>query len=106
MQGHLSNESVLRAEVAWGSLQTAGVIDKEQLGIVCSLDKQKTEAQVALFHANSETCVRLFNALLAGGNKDDVVRYVLAMLDEEERERAGGSGREIRNLLSSYASLA
>jgi len=46
------------------------------------LDKQPLETQIKQFSANGVELASLVATVLAGVNKDDVIQYVLAMLDE------------------------
>jgi len=82
MGGATTNEEVLRSEVPWASFQTAGILTKEQLEMIYTLDKQEVSAQVALFKSKGSVLVTLFVDILTGINKDDVVCYALAMLDQ------------------------
>ena len=77
----MSNEDVLRSEVPWPSFASAGMISREQLELIYSLDKQPVRTQVALFHDKPLALVALFTDILTCINKDDVVLYTLVMLD-------------------------
>jgi V-type H+-transporting ATPase subunit H len=81
-QGALTNEDVLRLDMPWKSFCTAGIITKEQLEMLYQLDKQPIETQVAKFEQRGTALVDLMKDLLAGVNKDEVIQYVLALLDE------------------------
>ena len=78
----MSNEDVLRSEVPWPSFAAAGIISREQLEMIYSLDKQPTASQVAVFHDKGTAVVSLFIDIINGINKEDVICYTLAMLDE------------------------
>jgi len=80
--GPLSNESILRSEMPWASFQTAGIITKDQLELIYTLDKQEKTLQATLFHNKGPEMVTLFVDILAGINKDEVITYALAMLSE------------------------
>ena len=77
----MTNEDVLRSEVPWPAFQAAGVITKEQLELIYSLDKQDISVQVAQFKAKGPELAQMFIDLLLGVNKDDAICYLLAMLD-------------------------
>jgi V-type H+-transporting ATPase subunit H len=81
-QGSLTNEDVLRSEIPWPAFQNAGIISKEQLEMMYLLDKQTVDNQVAQFEANGVALADLMSVILAGVNKDEVIQYILAMLDE------------------------
>ena len=78
----MSNEDVLRSEVPWPSFAAAGIISREQLEMIYALDKQPTASQVAVFHEKGTAIVTLFIDIINGINKEDVICYTLAMLDE------------------------
>ena len=67
--GALSNEDVLRTQVPWASFANAGIVSREQLEMLYSIDQQQAEAQVALFHSNGTGYVSLFVDVLTGINK-------------------------------------
>ena len=67
--GAMTNEEVLRTEVPWASFQSAGILSKEQLEMIYSLDKQEPKTQVAQFHARGTMLVSLFVDILSGINK-------------------------------------
>ena len=73
---------MLRSEVPWVSFQTAGIISKEQLELIYTLDKQDIAVQTAFFHNKGTKMVNLFVDILTGINKDEVISYTLAMLGE------------------------
>ena len=77
----MTNEDALRAEVPWGSFQSAGIITRDQLEMIYSIDQQDPKTQVARFHAKGTAMVGTFVDILTGINKEDVVCYALAMLD-------------------------
>jgi len=79
--GSMTNEDALRTEVPWPSFASAGIISREQLEMIYSLDKQPVKAQVAQFHEKGLALVALFTDILTGINKDEVVCYSLVMLD-------------------------
>ena len=66
--------------------QEKGIITKEQLASVYHLVELVTtrqlSSQLLQFEARGVEMVSLFNALLTGVNKDEVVQYVLALMDE------------------------
>ena len=47
----MSSEDVLRQEVPWAAFQSAGIVTREQLELIYSMDDQPVTSQVALFHA-------------------------------------------------------
>jgi len=73
---------VLRSEVPWPSFAAAGIITRDQLEMIYTLDKQPVAVQVAQFHEKGLAFAKLFTDILSGVNKDDSVSYTLAMLDE------------------------
>jgi len=79
--GAMTNEDILRSEVPWPSFMSAGIISREQLEMIYSIDKQPVRSQVAQFHDKGLKLVALFTDILTGINKDDVVLYTLTMLD-------------------------
>jgi len=81
-QGSLTNEDVLRTEIPWPSFQNAGIISKEQLEMMYLLDKQTVEHQALQFETNGVGLTDMIATILAGVNKDEVIQYILAMLDE------------------------
>ena len=81
-QGSLTNEDVLRTEIPWPSFQNAGIISKEQLEMMYLLDKQTVEHQALQFESNGVALTDMIATVLAGVNKDEVIQYILAMLDE------------------------
>lgn len=50
--------------------------------MIYQLDKQSLDTQAVQFHARGVAHVELFRELLAGVSKDEVVQYVLGLLDE------------------------
>ena len=79
--GSMTNDEVLRTEVPWSSFATAGILSREQLELIYSLDKQPVGSQVAQFREKGTAAVALFTDIFTGINKDDVVCYSLVMLD-------------------------
>lgn len=77
----ITSEDVLRSEVPWPAFQSAGIISKEQLELIYSLDKQDVQVQVSQFKSKGLDLAQMFVALLTGVNKDDAVCYLLAMLE-------------------------
>ena len=77
----MSSEDVLRSEIPWPAFQSAGIITKEQLELIYSLDKQDVSVQVSQFKSKGAELAQMFVALLTGVNKDDAVSYLLAMLE-------------------------
>ena len=67
-------------EVPWAAFQGAGIITREQLELIYSMDDQPVARQVELFHEKGTNAVMLFVDILTGVNKDDVICYALAML--------------------------
>jgi len=100
-----TNEEVLRSEVPWASFQTAGVLTKEQLEMIYTIDQQAVSAQVTLFHAKGTILVTLFVDILTGINKDDVICYVLAMLDEIMDADGSIAGLFVQLLVSSNGAV-
>ena len=73
---------MLRSEIPWPSFQNAGIISKEQLEMMYLLDKQTVEHQALQFESNGVALTDMIATILAGVNKDEVIQYILAMLDE------------------------
>ena len=78
----MTNEDVLRSEVPWQSFLAAGIISREQLEMIYSLDKKPAAVQAATFKQIGTPLVTLFVDIINGINKEEVVCYTLAMLDE------------------------
>jgi len=72
--------SVLRKEVPWASFQAVGVISKDELEPIYASGKQ--DKFVQLLHSKGPVMVSLFVDILTGINKDEVISYALATLDE------------------------
>ena len=67
--GSMTNEQVLAMQVPWASFQTAGIISKDQLELIYSIDQQPVPSQCATFHAKGAVMVSLFMDILSGINK-------------------------------------
>jgi hypothetical protein len=80
--GTLTTEDVLRSEVPWPAFQSAGVITKDQLEQIYTLDKQEVSVQVMQFKAKGALLAQMFIDLVTGVNKDDAICYILAMLEQ------------------------
>jgi V-type H+-transporting ATPase subunit H len=80
-QTSLSNEDVLRTEVAWHTYP-ATVISKDQLALVFSIDKKPVGQQAAIFLKKGGEYVDTYTALLKGVNQEPVVIYILTVLEE------------------------
>ncbi|EOD22938.1 hypothetical protein EMIHUDRAFT_95543 [Emiliania huxleyi CCMP1516] len=78
-QGKITNEDVLRRE-------EKGIISKDELELMYQLveivQSKSVAAQAALIEMRSAEHAQLFKALLTGVNKDEVVMYILSLLDE------------------------
>lgn len=82
--GTLTNEDVLRTAVPWTTFANAGIISRDQMELIYALDEHKASPsmQAGLFHEKGVAFVTLFADIITGINKDDVICYTLAMLDE------------------------
>ena len=80
--GSLTSEDVLRSEVPWPAFQSAGIISKDQLELIYTLDKQEVSVQVLQFKAKGALLAQMFIDLVTGVNKDDAICYILAMLEQ------------------------
>lgn len=85
-QGKITNEDVLRREVPWSAFKEKGIISKDELELMYQLveivQSKSVAAQAALIEMRSAEHAQLFKALLTGVNKDEVVMYILSLLDE------------------------
>lgn len=79
---NLTNDDVLNREIPWPAMHAQNVIDTHQLEMLFNLDKKPLHAQIATFESAPAEHVNLVAAMLANVSKDDVVQYILAVLDQ------------------------
>jgi len=79
-----TNEDALAIDVPWTTFASAGIITSDQMGLIYSLDEKKSNPslQSGIFKEDGVAYVALFTAFFEGINKDEVIGYALAMLDE------------------------
>jgi V-type H+-transporting ATPase subunit H len=73
--------------VPWQSYASAGMLSASELKLIEAYDKQTSEAQLKLFDAHSLDVAALFLSLLERLNKDESIRYVLALISQVREER-------------------
>ena len=78
----LTDYDVLEQEIPWQTYVTAKLIGQAELDLLKRIDKQLPEYQDALLDESGPAFFEAFLTVLRATTKEQVVRYVLALLDQ------------------------
>jgi len=75
-------QEILQQDVPWQAYMTARLITEKDLQLIRRYDKQSAEVQTQLLDEDGASYVEAFMTVLRNTTKEEVVRYVLALLSE------------------------
>lgn len=78
----LESQEVLQQDIPWQAYATANLISEAELALITRYDKQTPDAKWSLLAEDGYSYFNAFMTILRATTKDQVVQYVLALLEE------------------------